>query len=96
MGIVNPVQPGSVKPNMSKMYDGRNVAIRPIPVITDYGDALAAQAAAADQRPRTEVVNMPSKPAPTGADTVFGTQVPGSYQFSGGVYNPASGLEETI
>jgi hypothetical protein len=96
MGFIRPVQPGSVKPQMSQMYNGLNVATRPIPVITDYGDVLAAKAAAADQRPRTEAVNMPSKPRPSGADTVFGTQVPGSYQFSGGVYNPASGVEETL
>ena len=96
MALTRGVQPGSVTPNMHKMYDGRNVATRPIPIITDYGDHVAAMAAAADQRPRTEAVQMPSTPRPQGADTVFGTVVPGATQVTGGDFNPATGLSETV
>jgi hypothetical protein len=85
-------QPGRVKPKMSKMYDGLNVATRPIPVITDYGDALALRAAALDQRPKGRAVNMPSGPRPAGLPTVLGTQVSGATKVRGGVFNPATGL----
>jgi hypothetical protein len=87
-------QPGRVKPRMSKLYDGRNVATRPIPVITDYGDALALRAAAADQRPKAKAVNMPSAPHPVGGSVVLGTKVAGATRLTGGVFNPATGLGE--
>jgi hypothetical protein len=87
-------QPGSVRPRMTKLYDGRNVATRPIPVITDYGDILALHAAAADQRPKGYAVNMPSGPRPAGAAPVFGTRVAGGAKIRGGVFNPATGLGE--
>lgn len=77
------------------MYDGLNVATRPIPVITDYGDALALRAAAADQRPAGRAVNMPSGPRVAGtAQAVFGTRVAGATSIRGGVFNPATGLGE--
>ena len=37
-----------VRPAMKKMYDGRNVATRPIPIIVDTSDLRAIAAAAAD------------------------------------------------
>jgi hypothetical protein len=83
-----PANAGSVKPNMHKMYDGLNVATRPIPVIIDESDRRAILAAAADQRPKQDVVNMPSGPRPSGTDAVFGTAVGGAAKVRGGVYNP--------
>lgn len=93
-----PVSPSvtGVRPRVSKMYDGRNVATRPIPVIVDVSEARAIAAAAADQTPKVSVVNMPSKPRPTGADTIFGTQVPRSAQVNGAVYDPAAGIEHIV
>ena len=93
-GAGRAAQPGSVKPRMSKLYDGRNVATRPIPIINDYGDQLAAAAAAADQRPKGYAVSMPSGPRPTGAAAVLGTKVSGAAKIRGGVFNPATGLGE--
>lgn len=67
-----------VRPRMSKMYDGKNVATRPIPLIVDSSDIRAIRAAAADQRPKTSAVNFPqSGPRPAGASVVFGTRVSG-------------------
>ena len=93
-----PISPSmtGVRATVNKMYDGRNVATRPIPVIVDVSEARAIAAAAADQRPKASVVNMPSKPRPTAADTIFGSQVPRSAVVNGGVYDPASGIEHTI
>ena len=93
-----PVSPSmtGVAPRMNKMYDGRNVAIRPIPVIVDVSEARAIAAAAADQQPKASVVNMPSKPRPTAADTIFGTQVPRSAQVNGAVFDPAAGIEHIV
>lgn len=87
-------QPGSVKPQMSAMYNGMNVATRPIPIITDSSDWLALRAAAADQRPKGYAVNMPSAPHPQGTQGVFGTPVKGGTHISAGVWNPATGLGE--
>jgi hypothetical protein len=85
-----------VRPRMAKMYDGRNVATRPIPIITDTSEQRAIAAAAADQKPKASVVNMPSKPRPAGADTILGTKT-GSYDTtSKGVYNPSAGIEKTL
>lgn len=85
-----------VRPAMQKMYDGRNTATRPIPVIVDTSELRAIAAAAADQKPKGAVVNLPSKPRPTAADTIFGTQVPRSATVSGGVYDPAAGTQNTL
>lgn len=90
-----PVSPSvtGVRANMGKMYDGRNVATRPIPVIVDVSEARAIAAAAADTRPKGEVINMPSKPRPTAADTIFGTPVANIGNVRGGVYDPAVGID---
>lgn len=88
--------PGSVRPAMKKMFDGRNIATRPIPVQIDSSDLLAIKVAAANQRPKTYAVKMASGPRPTGSDVVFGTQVAGGSKLAMGVFNPASGVQETI
>lgn len=85
-----------VRPMMNKMYDGKNVATRPIPIIVDVSEARAIAAAAADQAPKGAVVNMPSKPRPTAADTIFGTAVPRSATVNGGVYDPSAGIDHTV
>ena len=89
-----PKQPGVVKPKMSKMYDGRNVATRPIPIITDTAEQRAIAAAALDNRPRGDVVNMPSGPRPVGAKTVLGTQVGSLAKLATNTFNPAAGITE--
>lgn len=85
-----------VRPRMQKMYDGRNVAVRPIPLIVDNSEARAIAAAAGDQKPLGNVVNMPSKPRPTAADTIFGTPVARSANVAGAVYNPAVGIDNIL
>lgn len=87
-----PAQPGSVKPNMHKMFDGRNIATRPIPVIQDSEDFRAGISAAIDQAPRGDVVNFPQGPRPN-VKGVLGTKVSGSTKVRGGTYNPA-GVED--
>ncbi len=82
-----------VRPVTQKMYDGRNVATRPIPLIVDVSEARAIAAAAADSAPKGAVVNMPSKPRPTAADTLFGAQVPRSADVRGAVFDPAVGID---
>ena len=84
-----------VRPNVQKMFDGR-MATRPIPVVVDVSQARAIAAAAGDQQPLGAVVNMPSKPRPTAADTIFGTQVPRSAQVNGGVYDPSAGIDKIL
>lgn len=84
-----------VRPRMSKTYDGKG-ATRPIPLIVDSSEARAIAAAAADSRPRSEVVNFPSAPLATKDVALFGTVVPGSTKVSGGVYNPAVGNDNTL
>lgn len=84
-----------VRPRMSKMYDGKG-ATRPIPIIVDSVERRAIAAAAADSRPKSEVVNWPSAPLATQDVAVFGTVVPGSARVRGGVYNPAVGNDQTI
>jgi hypothetical protein len=84
---------------MKKMYDGRNVATRPIPIIVDSGERRAIAAAAADQKPKTSAVNFPTTgPRPGGADAVFGTKVTGApgnvINNRSGTFNPATGLQE--
>ena len=85
-----------VRPAMKKMYDGRNVATRPIPIIVDTSDLRAIAAAAADSKPKLSVVNMPMNTRIAGNVAVFGTVVPGSTIVNGGVYNPAVGGQSTI
>lgn len=94
----NPVSPSSMgfRPRMNKLYDGKNVATRPIPIIVDASEARAIMAAAADQKPLGTVVNMPSKPRPTGADTIFGTPVARSATVAGGVAEPAFGTDSIL
>lgn len=83
------------RPTMRKMYDGKG-ATRPIPVIVDTSDLRAIAAAAADQRPKVGVVNMPMGQKNIGSPAIFGTKVNGSTRVSGGVYNPAVGGESII
>lgn len=84
---------------MAKLYDGRNVATRPIPVIVDESERRAIAAAAADQKPKTSAVNFPTTgPRPGGADAVFGTKVTGApgnvINSKTGIFNPATGVQE--
>jgi hypothetical protein len=81
---------------MNQMYTGKNVATRPIPIVVDSSEARAIAAAAADQKPLGNVVNMPSKSRPTGADTIFGVQVARSATIAGAVYDPAVGIDTTL
>lgn len=85
-----------MRPRMSKMYDGKNVATRPIPVIVDVSEARAIAAAAADSKPKGAVVNMPSKPRPTGADTIFGGRTPNLANLPTAVYDPAVGIDHIV
>ena len=78
------------RPNMKKMYDGRNTATRPIPVSMDSGTERAIAVASSEQRPKHGVVNMPSAPRVAGADAVFGTRVAGSASIPAGIHSPAS------
>jgi hypothetical protein len=88
----------SHKPGMKKMFDGRNIACRPIPVFHDQSDMIAIAVAAADQRSRASAVNMPSAPGGHvgGVQPVFGTQVGSLAKFKTGVYNPGTGQNATI
>ncbi len=85
-----------VKPNMLKLYDGRNVATRPIPVYLDSSDIRAIAVAASEQQTRASAVNMPSRPSVAGVEAVFGTQVAGAVRINAGVYAPATGAGGTI
>ena len=44
-----------VRPAMKKLFDGRNMATRPIPIISDVSEQRAIAAAAADQIGRAHV-----------------------------------------
>lgn len=95
--MVSPSTQG-VRPNMKKMYDGRNVATRPIPLIVDESERRAINAAAADSRPKTFAVNFPTAgPRPGGTEGVFGTQVTGApgnvINNRAGTFNPLTGTE---
>ena len=95
MAAASPSTSG-VRPNMSKMYDGRNVATRPIPIIHDTEDDRAIASAAIQMRPKTFAVNMPSGPRPSGANTIFGTPVssPGNViDARSGIFNPLTGTQ---
>ena len=89
-----PKQPGVVRPNMHKMFDGRNTATRPIPIIVDVSEMRAIAAAAGDQRPKGAAVNMPSGPRPRGANVVLGTPVASLARVIGGVIDPATGITQ--
>ena len=87
-----------VRPNVQKVYDGRNVATRPIPLIVDSSEARAIAAAAADAKPKAESVNwnVSGTAASSGpiAAAVFGVQVAsGGDVMRTGVFNPATGTE---
>ena len=88
--------PGTRSPQMTKMYDGRNVTTRPIPVVIDSSDLLAIRVAAANFRPKTFAVKMASGPRPIGADVVFGTVVAGGASPSMGTSGNMTGLMETV
>lgn len=97
MGAIRPSSPSTTgqAPKMQKMFDGRNIATRPIPVITDYGDVLAVRAAAADAKPKLDAVNMPSGPRPQGLEQVFGTQVNSPADVvAANVWNPSVGVQQ--
>lgn len=86
-----------VRPTMQKMYDGRNVATRPIPLVVDESERRAILAAAADAKPKAESVNWNvSGTAATGsaAAAVFGVQIAsGGDVMRTGIFNPATGTE---
>lgn len=85
-----------VRASVKKMYDGRNVATRPIPLIVDTSEKRAIAAAAADSAPKTSAVNFPTTgPRPGGADAIFGTKVTGAPGNAGkkGVFNPLTGTD---
>jgi len=74
---------------MKKMYDGRNVATRPIPVIVDESERRAIAAAASDSKPLGDVVQMPSGPRAKAAGSgVLGKPVRGGARIKAGNYNP--------
>jgi hypothetical protein len=80
---------------MMKMFDGRNIATRPIPINHDSADDRAIASAAAQQKPKTSAVNMPATPRPKGVDAaVFGKQIsaPGDV-IKGGVFDPLTGTQ---
>lgn len=83
-----------VRASVKKMYDGRNVATRPIPIIVDTSEARAIAAAAADSKPKTSAVNMPSGRRVPGAEVMFGTPVaaPGNVA-KGAAWNPLTGTD---
>lgn len=74
--MVSPSTQG-VRPAMKKMFDGRNMATRPIPLIVDSSEVRAINAAAADQRPKTSAVQFNTNQRPVTAAAVFGTKVTG-------------------
>lgn len=84
------------RPTVTKLYDGLNVATRPIPLIEDSGTKRASEAAAIDQTPKRKATQMPSGPRVGGVDAVFGKKVAGGPGSKGGVFNPATGVEKTI
>lgn len=96
------VSPSSmgVKPQMQKVYDGKNTATRPIPLIVEESDRRAILAAAADSKPKAESVNWPSQktaaaPAGSGiAQSVFGARIAsGGDVMRSGVFDPATGTD---
>jgi len=97
MARKNTVSPSTqgVRPAMKKMYDGRNTATRPIPIIVDQSEIRAINAAAADAKPKTSAVNFPqSGTRVKGVDVVFGSKTasPGNV-IKGGTFSPLTGTE---
>lgn len=86
-----------VRPAMKKMFDGRNTATRPIPVIVDTSDIRAIKAAAADAKPKTSAVQFPTRNRAAGnAENIFGTQVSAPGNVIGGRsagFDPATGAQ---
>lgn len=74
--MVSPSTSG-VRPRMQKMYDGRNTATRPIPLIVDQSEIRAINAAAADSSPKTAAVQFPTNQRPITSSAVFGSRVTG-------------------
>lgn len=92
---VSPSSQG-VRPRMAKMYDGKNTATRPIPIIVDTSEIRAIAAAAADARPKMAAVNFPQSGPRPGANVVFGSQVaaPGNVINSRtGIFAPLTGTQ---
>lgn len=79
---------------MKKMFDGRNMATRPIPINHDSADDRAIAAAAADQRPKTSAVQWKGSPVTGVQEAVFGKQVaaPGNVA-RGATFNPLTGTD---
>lgn len=92
MGKNRAAQPGRVKARVKKMFDGRNMATRPIPVIHDTSDDRAIAAAVYDTKPRGDLVNMPSGRR-VSAKPILGTQIGSKAKLRAGVYNPP-GVED--
>jgi len=88
-----------VRPKMKKMYDGRNTATRPIPLIVDTSEKRAIAAAAADQKPKGSAVQFPTngQPRPAGTSAIFGTKVSGApgnvVSDRANVFNPLTGTD---
>lgn len=74
---------GSVTPRVSKLFTGRGKT-RPIPVIFDESENRAGKAAAADQKPLGEYVNMPS--GPRAKSGIFGRKIGGGGKVRAGKY----------
>lgn len=93
--MVSPSTSG-VRPRMRKMYDGRNTATRPIPLIVDQSEIRAINAAAADSRPKTSAVQFPTNQRPISTDAVFGSKVTGPggvIDQRAGVFSPVTGTD---
>lgn len=87
-----------VRPRTQKMFDGRNMATRPIPLIVDESERRAIAAAAADSKPKIDAVNFPSTgPRPGGANAIFGTKVTGApgnaVSNRAATFNPITGTD---
>lgn len=81
------------RPRVKKMFDGRDTATRPIPVIVDSVDRRKIAAAAADQKSQKNATRMPSGPRVGGVEEIFGTRI---RTTGGSPFNPATGLGKTI
>ena len=93
--MVSPSTSG-VRPRMQKMYDGRNTATRPIPIIVDSSEVRAINAAAADQRPKTSAVQFNTNKRPVTSEAIFGTKVTGPggvIDSRAGVFQPVTGTD---
>lgn len=88
-----------VRPQMKKMFDGRNTATRPIPLVVDTSEKRAIAAAAADSKPKTSAVQFPTsgQPRPAGTSAIFGQKVSGApgnvVSDRAATFNPLTGTE---